>query len=489
MSGVSPLAARLLPANLQAEQALLGALLASNKAYDSVAGFLRGEHFADPCNGRIYDAIARHCDAGRLVDAVTLLAEFEHSGVLDEVGGAAYLGQLLSAVVGINVAGEYGRAVLDCWHRRELIEIAGDLLGRAYAPGEASAREIHEAAEERLAALADGQEGEAAPVPAHNAMALAIDEAWQRREAPGGLVGVTTGLRGLDDVTGGLKPAEMTLLGARPSMGKTSLALRIAAGAVRAGHRVLMVTMEMSSTDLGAQLAAGLGPVSRDVATRGKERYQDELGRFRWRPMEAREFDTMMAAQRAMAERRLMLLDLRVRTMSALRSAVRRLRRRGGLDLVVVDYIGLLRVPELARFDNRTLEITRLSGDLKAMAQDFAMPVLVLSQLSRAVEGREVKAPMLSDLRDSGALEQDADIAMFLHRDEYYLSRQKLERREKESAEDFGNRMSRHAEALRLAEGRATISVQKNRKGRVGDVVVGFDAATTWFHDLPEGGA
>jgi replicative DNA helicase len=488
MSALSGLALRVPPANLQAEQAVLGALLSNNKAYDSVAGWLRGEHFADPIHGRIYDAIARRIDAGRMVDVLILRGEFEYAGALEEVGGLDYLSRLLVATIGIANVGDYGRAVLDAWHRRELIDIAGELMARAYAPGEAGAREIHEAAEERLSALADGQEGEAAPVPAHTAMALAIDEAWKLRDTPGGLVGLSTGLRGLDDITGGLKRAEMVVVGARPSMGKTSLALTVAVGAARAGARVLFVTMEMSSTDLGAQIAAGVTPIARDLTTRGKARYQDDLGRFRWRAMAEAEHAAMMAAQRAMADRRLLLLDLRVPTMSALRSAVRRLRRRGGLDLVVLDYLGLMRVPELARFGNRTLEVTRLSGDLKAMAMDFDMPVLVLSQLNRTVEARDVKAPTLADLRDSGAIEQDADAVMFLHRDEYYLSRKKHERGDKESAEDFANRQSRHAEALRLAEGMATVSVQKNRKGRVGDVALAFNAAETWFCDVPEVG-
>lgn len=478
---------RQMPANVQAEQALLGALLANNKAYDRVAQFLRPEHFADQVHGRIYEVMARRIDAGRLADAVALKAEFENAGTLDEVGGTAYLAQLLSAMVGIITAGEYGRAIHDAWHRRQLIEIGEELVNRAFAPGEASARDIHEAAEERLAGLADGQEGESAPMAAHAAMGLAIDAAAQAAARPSGLVGISTGLAALDDITGGLQGGDMIVVGARPSMGKTSLLQAIGAGAAAAGARVLLVSMEMTAAALGAQLVAGLVPISRDLATRGKERYQDDLGQFRWRPVRDDEIRSMQAAQRAMAERRLMLVELRTKTMPALRAVVRRMRRTGGLDVVLIDYLGLLRVPELARHDNRTLEVTRLSADIKAMAVDFNLPVVVASQLNRGVEGREVKRPSLADLRDSGSIEQDADVVMFLHRDHYYLSRLKIERREKESAEDFANRNTRHADQMKAAEGVAEIFVDKQRKGRTGSIRLAYGHETTWFTDLPEG--
>jgi replicative DNA helicase len=477
------------PANAQAEQALLGGLLANNRAYDGVAGWLREEHFADPAHGAIYAAIARRIDTGRLADALLLVresGEWAHA-FKDEAEARAYISELLTAMVGAQDVRHYAEAVVDAWHRRALIEIGADLMRRAFEPGEATARAIHEAAEERLAQLADGRGGDAEPMPAHEAMGLAIDEAWKSRDTPGGLVGLTTGLRALDDATGGLRGGDMIVVGARPSMGKTTLGLTMAAGAAAAGGRVAFVSYEMPASDLGAQITAGMTPISRDLTTRGKQRFQDELGRFRWRPVTEAEIASMHAAQRAMAERRLMILDMRVRTMTALRAAVRRLVRRGGLDLVVVDYLQLMEVPELARFDNRTLEVTRLSGQLKALAKDFGIPVVVLSQLNRAVEGREVKRPTLSDLRDSGAIEQDADLVMFLHRDQYYLERAKIERGDKEKEEDFANRRSRHFQALDAAEGKADLFVDKLRKGRIGGVQVAFGNDTTWFSDLLEG--
>ncbi len=476
------------PTNVPAEQMLLGGLLRNNKAYDGVAGRLKVEHFADGAHGAIYAAIARRLDAGRLADAVVLLndaAEWAH-GFDDEAAARGYVAELLSAVVSAQDVRHYADAVIDAWHRRELIAIGEELVSRAMAPGELPAREIHEGAEEALARLADGQEAEAAPVPAHTAMELAIDEAWKAREVTGGLVGLTTGLAALDDVTGGLQPADLYLLAARPSMGKTTLGLTISAGAAQAGARVAFISYEMSAVALGAQMTAGLANLSRFLTTRGKDRFQDDLGRFRWRQGTEAELARMQAAQRAMVDRRLLILDRLPRTVPALRAALRRLVRRGGLDLVVIDYLGLMTVPELARAGNRVLEVTRLSGDIKAMAKEFNLPFLVLSQLSRESVKGEVKRPQLEHLRDSGALEQDADGVMFLHRDHYYLSREKLERREKETAEDYANRLTRHGDKMNEAEGRAEIFVDKLRKGRTGTVQLAYGEETTWFSDLPE---
>ena len=487
------LAMRLPPTNLPAEQALLGGLLANNKAYDQVAGWLKAEHFADPVHGVIYGAIARRIDAGRLADAVTLGREsVEWAGAgpfASDAEARGYLAQLLTAMVSPLMVKSYADAVVDCWHRRELIHIGEELVNRAMEPGGAPAREIHEAAEEALARLADGQEGDAAPVPAHQAMELAIEEAWKARDVPGGLVGLSTGLAALDDATGGLQRADYIVLGARPSMGKTTLAETICVGAARTGAKVALFSFEMRALALGGQLAAGLTPVTRDLATRGKERERDELGRFRWRPMAQHEADMMLQAKREMMPHTLMIFDRVPPTMPALRAAVRRMKRRGGVDLVAVDYLQLMGVPDMQRRGASRYEIvTVLSNELKRLAQDFDIPVLVLAQLSRAGEERDVKRPQLSDLRDSGAIEQDADVVMFLHRDHYYLKRKKMERSEREDAETYYNRLARHEERMKAVEGRADIHIDKARKGRTGTVHLAYGEDTTWFTDLPDGG-
>ena len=486
LSGMSQ---RLPPSNLQAEQALLGAILANNRAYEQVSSFLREEHFADPLNGRIYAALAQRIDAGRHVDAVSLKNDFEGAGILEEAGGIAYLAQLLSAMVAIINTSEYGRAVHDAWWRRELIDIGEELIAGAFnaVPGE-TGRDVHERAEERLFVLGESGRSDEAVSPAHEAMALAIDAAVKASLLPGGLVGLTTGLRELDDMTGGLKRGRFYLFGARPSMGKTTFALTVAVGAALAGARVLFVSREMTRVEIGAQLAAGLADVARDAAERGRVRYRDSVGRFAWRPITPVEIDAMMAAQRRMVQQNLVIDECRSGTMASIRAQARKMRRRGGLDLILVDYLGQLRVPELQRSDNRVLEVTRLSGQTKDLARDMDVPVWMLTQLNRGTEGRENKRPTLADLRDSGALEQDADCVMFLYREHYYLSKETLARTEKETDEQFANRCTRHYAALGDAEGKAEVIFAKQRQGPTGTRRFAFNHETTWFGDLPDEG-
>ena len=476
------------PNNMWAEQALLGALLANNKAYERVASFLRPEHFCDLVHSRIYEAIARRCDCGQLADAVTMKAEFENSGLLDDAGGPTYLAQLLGAMVGIINAGEYGRAIYDSWLRRELIDLAETLRDRALRDGTVSAKEMMEEAESRLYDLAERGETADACSPAHEAMGLAIASAAKAASMPGGMVGLTTGYRALDDITGGLRRGQYMLLAARPSMGKTTLALGIAAGAAAAGARVLFISREMNREAIGALLAAGLSNLPRDAAERGRVRGRDEAGRFTYAPIGQMDIDRMMAAQRAMAARTLLIDECRSGTMASVRTAGRRMKRRGGLDLVVLDYLGLMCVPELRKFDNRTLEVTRLSAECKALAVGLDVPVVVLSQLNRGPEGREDKRPSLGDLRDSGSLEQDADIVAFLYREHYYLTRNEPARKPGEGEEKWAARLSDWTTAEEAQRERAEVIFAKQRRGPVGTKVLRFSQTTTWFTDGEEQG-
>ena len=273
------LSQRLPPTNLQAEQALLGALLANNKAYERVADFLAPEHFADPIHGRIFAAIARAIDAGRLADAVTLKAEFEHSGVLDEVGGVAYLAQLLAAMVGIINAGEYGRAVHDAWLRRQLIDIGETVVNNAFgAEPELDGPAQVEAAEQHLFDLAARGGNEHSMLTFERALAQAIDAAERTFRRSGHVSGLSTGLRDLDKRTGGMHPSDLLILAGRPGMGKTALATKIAFGAARALQEearqageaaaappaVAIFSLEMSPEQLATRLLAEEARISGD---------------------------------------------------------------------------------------------------------------------------------------------------------------------------------------------------------------------------------
>jgi replicative DNA helicase len=393
-------------------------------------------------------------------------------------------------MVGIINAGEYGRAIHDAWHRRQLIDIAHDLADRAFGSDPSmSAMQVQEAAESRLFELAERNQVEDAVSPAHEAMRLAIDAAVKASQTPSGLVGISTGLTALDDILGGLKRGSYYVLGARPSMGKTSLGIRISVGAVEASARVLFISREMTRVDIGAALTAGLAGLPRDAAERGRIRGRDEFGRFQYAPISQADVDAMIKAQRAMIERNMMIDECRSGTMASIRAATRRMKRRGGCDLVVIDYLGLLNVPELSRAGNRELELSRLSADAKALARDLDVPVLMLAQLNRANEAREDKRPGLADLRGSGAIEQDADVVMFLHRDHYYLTRTPASRRPDDTDERYANRAAQWAEAERLSRGRAEVMVAKQRRGPTGTRFLAWNDEAAWFGDVREDGA
>ncbi|WP_191085640.1 DnaB-like helicase C-terminal domain-containing protein [Roseococcus microcysteis] len=477
-----PEAVRLPPANLEAEQACLGAILANNKAYDRVADFLRADHFADPVHARIYAAMRARIEAGQLADAVTLRNVFEHSGALDDAGGPAYLAQLLSAMVGIINAGEYGRLIHDCWLRRQIIERAQDAMELAYgtAEPELAAAEIRDRADASFAALAqDGAPGAVQDMAtvagqAANSMAAAIARG-------GGLAGVSTGLAGLDRMTGGLRGGQLVVVGARASMGKTALGARIAMGAAEAGARVLFVTIEMVAESIVARMMAGRLGYPLNAVLRGLG--LDSLGEPRPLTTDSPDLRLVGEEARRMAALPLTWLHHGAPTTAMVRGHARGLQRRGGLDLVVVDYLGLLRPAERVRDGNRVQEIGLVTRELKAMAVDLALPVLALAQLSRAVENREDQRPRLSDLRDSGEIEQHADIVGLLYREHYYLKRAKPARKPREKEEDFLERVHQWQERLRVTEGRAELDIAKQRQGPVGPVRLRFHDVSAWFDD------
>lgn len=481
---------RLPPSNARAEQALLGALLANNAAYDRVAEFLRPIHFADPVHGRVYAAITARIEAGRLADVISLKADLEGAGALDDVGGTAYLVQLLSAMVGIINTGEYGRAVLDAWMRRELIAAGEDMVNAAFGtdpPSDATAvLEAHEAA---LLRISEGAGNLSPLVPAGDAVqeAIRITEAAAKRESP--LAGITTGFAALDRRLLGLQPGKLVLLAARPSMGKTGLGLAIAARAAASGAHVLYWSGEMAPVQLGARLAAAHAGLSMTAVFTGRGWHDPEPNDPRPRPREltAEEWAELAGAERA-ARRLPLQFDGRPGiSVAALRARARRLRRGKKLDLLVVDYVGLMRASAGAERQKLYEQVTEISRDLTALKIELNIPVLALAQLSRETERREDKRPQLSDLRDSGALEQDADVVMFLHRPEYYLERTGLPpKKSTESEEKYDMRQRAWNTELAEARGVAHVYVDKNRQGAPGVAKLAFHARTTWFRDGSE---
>ncbi|MDQ2802000.1 MAG: replicative DNA helicase [Pseudomonadota bacterium] len=481
------LSQRLPPSNVQAEQALLGALLANNKAYERVSEFLSAEHFADPIHGRIYQAIARRIEAGQLADAVTLKAEFEHSGVLEEVGGTAYLAQLLTAMVGIINAGDYGRAVHDAWLRRQLIDIGETVVNNAFgADAELDGGDQIEVAEQRLFELAtDGGTG-GGFVTFERALTEAILGAERAFRRTGHVSGLTTGLRDLDVRTGGFHPSDLLILAGRPGMGKTALATKIGFGAAKAlladarredpaavaKSSVAIFSLEMSAEQLATRLLSEEAQISGDRIRRG------DIGQ--------RDFDRFVQVSREIASLPIEIDDTPAITLSALRTRCRRLKRTKGLALVIVDYLQLMRPAAGTRPENRVLEISQLTQGLKAIAKELAVPVLALSQLSRAVESREDKRPQLADLRESGTIEQDSDCVMFVYRDEYYLAQRAPKQMGYESEDKFQSSLEKWQRDMEAVHNKAELIISKQRHGPTGKVDLFFEAEFTRFADLDQ---
>ena len=480
------LSQRLPPSNVQAEQALLGALLANNKAYERVSEFLAAEHFADPIHGRIYQAISRRVEAGQLADAVTLKAEFEHAGILEEVGGTAYLTQLLTAMVGIINAGDYGRAVLDTWLRRQLIDIGETVVNNAFgADAELDGPHQIEFAEQSLFNLAADGGTSGGFITFERALTDAILGAERAFRRAGTVSGLTTGLRDLDAKMGGMHPSDLLILAGRPGMGKTALATKIAFGAAKAllaearikdpngipKATVAVFSLEMSSEQLATRLLSEEARISGDRIRRG------DIGQ--------KDFDKFIEVSREISSLPIQIDDTPAITMSALRTRCRRLKRTKGLALVVVDYLQLMRPAAGTKPESRVLEISMITQGLKALAKELAVPVMALSQLSRQVENRDDKRPQLSDLRESGSIEQDADSVLFVYRDEYYL--QQKEPKEigfDGGGEKFQAAMEEWKQKMEKAHNLADLIIAKQRHGPTGTIPLLFEGEFTRFGDV-----
>jgi len=473
------------PSNDRAEMALLGALLANNKAYERISEFLAPEHFVDPVHGRIYQAIVRRVEAGQLADAITLKAEFEHSGLLDEVGGTAYFAQLLTSMVGIINAGEYGKAVHDAWLRRQLIDIGEVVVNNAFgAEAEIDGRQQIELAESALFRLATQGGNDGGFVTFERALTEAILGAERAFRRSGHVSGLSTGLRDLDKKIGGLHTSDLMILAGRPGMGKSALATKIAFGAAHALMRearaedpngvpkgsVAIFSLEMSAEQLATRLLAEESRVSGDRIRRG------EIGQ--------RDFDRFVQVSREIAGLPLHIDDTPAITLSALRTRCRRLKRTKGLSLVVIDYLQLMRPSVGTKPESRVLEISQITQGLKAIAKELAVPVLALSQLSRAVESREDKRPQLSDLRESGTIEQDADMVLFIYRDEYYLQQRAPKQMAFDSEDKFQSALDKWQRDMELVHNKAEILIEKQRHGPTGKIDVLFEGEYTRFADL-----
>jgi replicative DNA helicase len=471
------------PYNTEAEQALLGAILINNTTFYRVCEFLQPEHFGNAVHGRIFAAIGKLLGRGQIANPVTLKNLFDQDGALTEIGGAQYLARLAGAAAAIINAEDYGRAVHDLHLRRELIALGGDVVNDAFRQDlDDPAHEQIERVEKKLYDLATTGKAEGGFHAFGTALTSAILNAEAAFKRSGKTVGVATGFVDLDRKLGGLHPSDLVILAGRPSMGKTALATNIAFYAARnyrpaADHSlgktaedgavVGFFSLEMSAEQLATRILAEESGVSSDRIRRGDVSHED--------------FDKFVQASQHLAALKLFIDDTPALSVAALRTRARRLKRQQGLGLIVIDYLQLLRPSNQTRGqENRVQEISEISRGLKAVAKELDVPVLALSQLSRAVEQREDKRPMLADLRESGSIEQDADVVMFIFREEYYLSREPS-RRPDEAESKFTERYEEWRERLEKVHGLGEIIVAKQRHGPIGAVKLHFDAETTKF--------
>jgi replicative DNA helicase len=460
---------------MEAEQGLLGALLVDNRAMEKIGDFLRQDHFFVPAHRRIYAAIEKLIERGQNASPVTLKGYFEKDEGLANVGGASYLAELAASVITVINTEDYGRTIYDLHLRRELITLGEDMVTDAFEHSiERDANTAIEQAEARLYSLAETGQIKGGFVSLKDSVITAIKIAEKAYKSEGHVTGVTTGLRDLDSKLGGLHPSDLLILAARPSMGKTSLAVNIAYNAAdryaatggKEGAIVGFFSLEMSADQLATRILADQANISGDAIRKGEITEED--------------FRRFAEASQRLAQVPLYIDDTGSLSIGALRTRARRLKRQHGLGLLVVDYLQLLSGTGSRQSEsNRVNEVSEITRGLKAIAKELHIPVLVLSQLNRSVEQREEKRPQLSDLRESGSIEQDADIVMFIYRDEYYLSRSMPDMGDHQKFSEWQQKMDRSTNV-------AEVIVAKQRHGPIGPVKLHFAADVTRFSDLDQ---
>ncbi len=474
------------PHNFEAEQALLGAILVNNAAYQRVAEFLRPEHFADPLHGRLFDSIGKLIERGQVVSAVTLKTYVEQDEDMKAAGGAVYLARLAAASVHVINAGDFGRAIHDLYLRRQLIDVGGTMVNEAFgADVDETALQQIEIAEKKLYDLASTGQIEGGFKPFRTALTEATVAAEAAYHRVGQLTGVATGLSQLDRLLGGLHRSDLIILAGRPSMGKSALATNIGFNAARAyreeivdgapkvvdGAVVGFFSLEMSAEQLATRMIAEQSEIPSEKIRKGE--------------LISSDFDKVLSISHQLEHLNFFIDDTPALSIAALRTRARRLKRTHGLGVLIVDYLQLLAPSGRSRQENRVQEVSEITRGLKTLAKELDVPVVALSQLSRAVEQREDKRPQLADLRESGSIEQDADVVMFVYRDEYYLMREEPKRRDNETMEHFNQRHDDWKQRCEQNYGKAEVIVAKQRHGPVGIVHLSFEGQFTKFGNLP----
>ena len=455
------------PSNIEAEQALLGSILVNNDIIDEISTIINPTSFYDPAHTKIYEVIEALNNKGMIANPITLKNYFEKDNMLDEVGGTEYLVKLTRFSGSTKQAIDYAKVIHEMYLRRELVLISNNLSSETLNSKEQNAEKIIENTEKSLFDLAERGSFSQSFLKFNQALDQTIEMATLAMKNDKGIVGVPTGLTDLDEKLGGLHKSDLVILAGRPSMGKTALATNIAYHAAQnilskqEKSSVAFFSLEMSSEQLSTRILSEQARIKSDDIRRGKVT-EEEINRY-------------IETSRNIYNLPLFIDETPAITIATLSNRARRIKRLFGVSLVVVDYIQLMRSAS-NRTDNRVQEISEITQGLKALAKELNVPILALSQLSRAVEQRDDKQPQLADLRESGSIEQDADVVMFVYREAYYLER----KMPKQGSIEYAEWQSKMSDVHGLAD----IILGKQRHGPTGTIKVEFEGIYTKFKDL-----
>ena len=465
------------PHSIEAEQQLLGAILTNNDLFDRIAQILRAEHFYDPVHARIFETAAARIAKNNLASPVTLKAFLEDDAGLAELGGPAYLMRLAGAAISSFAVRDYAEMIYDLAIRRELIDVGNEIAAKAARVDvQSEPKEQIVEAEQKLYALAEQGQTEQGFQSFLTAVTDAVKVANAAYQREGGLAGVSTGLIDMDKKLGGLHRSDLLILAGRPSMGKTSLATNVAFNIARAYKKGITASGEEGAIDGGVVGFFSLEMSAEQLASRIlSEVAEIPSNQIRRGDFTESEFRRIVDAAKELEAAPLFIDDTPALPISQLAARARRLKRTHGLDALFVDYLQLVR--GTGRSENRVNEISEITMGLKAIAKELDIPVVALSQLSRQVENREDKRPQLSDLRESGSIEQDADVVMFVFREEYYKEREKPGDHELDKMAIWQDEMER-------LHGKAEVVIGKQRHGPIGTVELSFEGQFTRFGNL-----
>ena len=465
-----------MPQNIEAEQSLIGSILFDNKVMEDLPTNFVSRHFFDPLHSSIFEACISLTDNGRLADPVTLKGYLKDDVSLRDIDIEQYLSDLREGTLSLSKAKFYADEIRNCYVRRSLIRIGDDLIDRSINPSiEISPDQEISNTEEQLYNLAEKDQVNSGPIDFKTILGKAtnqINEAYQRK---GSLSGVDTGFSGLNRQLGGLNKSDLLVLAGRPAMGKTALATNIGFNAAKTSkiennQSILIFSLEMSAEQLAQRILAEQSTIDSHKLRNGD--------------ISEKEFSDLVSTQNEIMNLPFFIDDTPAISVGQSASRARRLKRTNGLALIIIDYIQLIQGTKASEAQGRVQEVSSITRGLKSLAKELDVPILALSQLSRAVEQREDKRPILADLRESGSIEQDADVVMFVYREEYYLDKSEPTQRDNENQESFNERFLRWQDRRNLAEGKAEIIISKQRHGPTGIIQVQFEAKYTRFMDL-----